>query len=577
MVSTPDAGQVRWRSARLFLVGVGAAFLAVAIAVGSYGSIIDTGPVCHGSCDLRAVSIVLWACTGVAAIVLVWAMAAIRLRPIGLGVACFALTIVGLVAGGLDLPTSLNPWYEVEPLSPQQAWLTVTYWLAIAGTFAVGLGSAALDGRGTKLVCRAGAVVGLVVAVASTSVTWWSALGAHPLDATTSAVADVPAVPQTLGARTFRVSLGQLAPTESSTLLHPYGAGTGFVTWREDRNDVTAYDASGAERWHYRRSQSSALTITAVHVYDGGRTVAMALAPPNARSDDPRTLVGLDAVTGEQLWAATGDDLVDAFFSGRSGVQSPFLVARSQDQWAAFDTRTGKATWRIPSPTPCGHVRTVDTSTTVVVVEQCLDEKKVVSTFRVVAVDPTNGTVLFTKELIRRAHVSPDTTAQPAGATGATVRVSWSAPDPADGAHRDAADQLYVDGVSGAVTDLGLDRVEASTWPDGGFLIVGGEGRDPRRTLHSSGDDRGCDVPREFPSISDWESGRAGAGWLGRQLVGRASAGESAIVALDRATCAIARVEPVPGLVTQVVAAPGALVALVVESGEMYAYGFAQD
>jgi len=54
-------------------------------------------------------------------------------------------------------------------------------------------------------------------------------------------------------------------------------AGAGFAT--HDAHTLTAYDAAGRERWHYRRSDSGGVRIGVVRAFDDGRTLVLAEQP----------------------------------------------------------------------------------------------------------------------------------------------------------------------------------------------------------------------------------------------------------------------------------------------------------
>jgi hypothetical protein len=496
-----------------------------------------------------------------------------------LGVIGTSVAIIGLLAAGLEQPVSFRLGYGNEPLNPQQPMFAVVYWLTIAGAVAVAAGSAAAGRRGGRrpTALRVGSAVGLVVAVVVAGGTWWSALGSHGLDATTAAEADVPEVPQALGERAFRVPVGVLGPRESSESLHLYGAGAGFMLWQENRNDITAYDSAGVERWHYRRTGPSGLRIAAVQTYDAASAVVVALKTrnPGADSEELSVFVGLDAVTGSQLWSATGPVLSDAYYAGRRGAPSPFLVSRGPEVWTAFDPRTGEQLWQVPSPTPCGYVRVADTATTVVGIEQCRADDERTSTIRVVALDPVSGETKFAKDLLTRQDVSSHSTAQSAGRDGSAVDVSWGTADYSSGSYQSPRVQLYIDGDTGTVTDFGAAWIEASRWPVGGFIVSTRMGpREYQQALHGADGARICTLPTDFASGSRWDKGQAEAVWLGRQLITETR--DDGLRAVDRATCQIAATRPLAGgFVMALAAAPGVLAALVYDDGRLFVEGYA--
>jgi outer membrane protein assembly factor BamB len=563
-------------------VGFGVTVLAVAVVLGLYGSLIATGPNCLGECDFRVVQIFLWVFTATAATLLGWVLIALR-RSGGsaLGVVGTSVAIIGLLAAGLEQPVSFRLGYGNEPLSPQQPLFAVVYWLTIAGAVAVAAGSGAAGRRGGRrpTALRVGSAVGLVVAVGVAGGTWWSALGSHGLDATTATAVDVPEVPQVLGERAFRVPVGVLGARETSESLHLYGAGAGFMLWQENRNDITAYDSAGVERWHYRRTGPSGLRIAAVQTYDAASAVVVALKTrnPGGRSEELSVFVGLDAVTGGQLWSATGPVLSDAYYAATYGEQSPFLVSRGREVWTAFDPRTGGQLWQVPSPTPCGYVRVADTASTVVGIEQCGADDERTSTIRVVALDPASGEMKFAKDLLTRQDVSSDSTARPAGRDGSAVSVSWGTPNYSSGPYQSPQAQLYIDGDTGAVTDFGDAGIEASRWPVGDFIVSTRMGpREYQQALHGADGARTCTLPTGFTTGGRWDKDRAETVWLGRQLITKTRDRDAALQAVDRATCQIAATRPLAGeFVMALAAAPGVLAALVYDDGRLFAEGYA--
>lgn len=567
---------------RYAFVGFSVTVLAVAVVLGLCGSLIATGPNCLGECDFRVVPIFLWVFTATAATLLGWVLIALR-RSGGsaLGVVGTSVAIIGLLAVGLEQPVSFRLGYGNEPLSPQQPLFAVVYWLTIAGAVAVAAGSAAAGRRGGRrpTALRVGSAVGLVVAVVMAGGTWWSALGSHGLDATTAAEVDVPAVPQALGERAFRVPVGVLGPREPPESLHLYGAGAGFMLWQENLDDITAYGSTGVERWHYRRTGPSAVRIVAVQTYDEASAVIVALKTrnPGADSEELSVFVGLDAVTGQQLWSATGPVLSDAYYAGRRGAPSPFLVARGRQVWTAFDPRTGNQLWQVPSPSSCGYVRVADTATTVVGIEQCRAEDERTSTIRVVALDPASGETRFAKDLLTRQDVSSDSTAQSAGRDGSAVDVSWGTPDYSSGPYQSPHAQLYIEGGTGAVTDFGDARIEASRWPVGDFVVVTRTGpREYQQALHGIDGAQTCTLPTGFATGGRWDKDRAETVWLGRELITKTRDRDAGLQAVDRATCQIAATRPLAGgSIMALAAAPGVLTALVYDDGRLFVEGYA--
>lgn len=219
------------------------------------------------------------------------------------------------------------------------------------------------------------------------------------LDATTAAPVDVPARPATLGRERFRVTLPYFRPR-----IRP--AGAGFVIWTPYWSkdgaapDIAAFDNAGTERWHYNRTGPEE-HLSRVGVYDDGRIVVLGFVG-NDDLGRPDEMVGLDAVTGEQLWTSHDAAMWRALDINEGGSFASFTV-RGNDSWTGFNARTGRQAWQIPNPAACGDgpletlssldepytVRPADSATHLVTVNDCSTPDAI--KLRVLTHDPATG------------------------------------------------------------------------------------------------------------------------------------------------------------------------------------------
>lgn len=554
--------------------GFGAMCLGVAVLFGVGSALFGDRPRCVGDCDARAVPIALWLIIAVAAglLALVWRAAR------GSDRAGYAVSSLGWVAVGVGalyflsgLPAPRLPRFTAEPVDAAGYALTAVFWLCLIGAATTAIGWRFAGHRmrshppGRALTI--GAVLGVVAALTLSGMSWWAATDVRYLDATTASEAEIPPVPDTFGQKRFRTPLGIPRDGTDSSQMHLEAAGPGFVVWSEPQNGITAYDSTGQERWHYRRPDANSLRISALRVFDEGRTILLALQSPARDYEDYSLIVGLDATTGRQLWSATGPEMSGALFAGDLNTESPFLVDRGDEKWTAFDTRTGDQRWQIPTPTPCGRPRVGDTASALVAVTQCpTDDAKDEYTFRLVTVEPATGKVLLDKELLTRSGADIDAIVQPAGTRG-TLLVTH---ETQDGASRGA--RLYVDATTGRVTDFGDATVAALPTPVGDVIV---------RTNGTSELDGGagtplCSLPETFTDWSDLRYAGDRAAWLADPLVIAERYGRHTVQTVDRRTCQVDTVTPVADTqnILALAAAPGTVVLLTATDDEFFVEGY---
>jgi outer membrane protein assembly factor BamB len=235
------------------------------------------------------------------------------------------------------------------------------------------------------------------------------------------------------------------------------------------------------------------VSVTGLRVFDEGRTVVAAVAV--GPTYEAQALVGLDAVTGRQLWSARSTlqaPEADSFHPYRNthGFEdlepSPFLIAdrNSKPAWTRFDTRTGKPLWTID--TPVGHDcygEVADTQSRIATATVCLANGK--AEMGIVVLDPGSGRRLWQATLANGIPNPAGSRYQlivtPAGLDGVALYYgspAWSTPE------------TYVNVVSHQMRDLGPhDMVAAS--PDRGDRFVVKQDRQPGGTDLSLFDSQG--------------------------------------------------------------------------------------
>jgi hypothetical protein len=355
--------------------------------------------------------------------------------------------------------------------------LVVAAWLlALAGAAALLAATpmAALTRRALPIVIG-GVVVGVIAAVVLTVLAVQAGDDRRYVDATVAATTDVPAAPTKLGQRRFTVKVSDWAGVPPITPdFQVASAGVGFVAFHHGQ--ITGYGGDGKERWHYRRTGPGQVAVYGLRVFDDGRTVVAAV---NAGPDrQARVLVGLDAVTGREIWTERStlpDPETKSFhpYQNTYGIEnhspSPFLIAnRSSDEsaWTRYDTKTGKPMWTVDSPVGHGcSGRVADTESLIATATVCPANGNV--NVGVVLQDPASGKQVWQATLVENVPDRPDQRfdvhATPAGRDGIEL---------AYGPANAPTNRVYVNVLSHNLRDLGPDeRVAASTQPGDVFVM----------------------------------------------------------------------------------------------------------
>jgi hypothetical protein len=290
--------------------------------------------------------------------------------------------------------------------------VSAAVWLLAIGAGAVALFTSQELGRPTWFGA-AFFVIGLVAALSLSTTQFNDALrkgdDSQYVDATEASDVGVAPKPETLGHQGF----GRILPYERDVKIVP--AGAGFVVKKslfDESNtpDVVAYDASGHERWHYQRTgprppdSLASMSVSGLGVYADGRVVVLSLLGEHG------LYVGLDAVTGAQLWTSTDPTISAALDVSDFDYTSPHFVVRDGGHWTAFDPHTGQRTWSIDDPVHCPgatvpdgmlptfhgqHVHPIDTPTRIGAVIDCSTREHV--DLRLVTVNPSSGAVTTDK------------------------------------------------------------------------------------------------------------------------------------------------------------------------------------
>ncbi|MCV7365027.1 PQQ-binding-like beta-propeller repeat protein [Mycolicibacterium neworleansense] len=358
-----------------------------------------------------------------------------------------------------------------------------SWWLCLAGAAATFLAARAFPRleRGSVKLLAVGAAIAVVVAAVVTVGALRAGDDGRFVDATTAAATDVPASPAALGQRTFTVSVPDAFTDPNVASYDIAAAGVGFAVYQKGR--ITAYGTDGKERWHYSRSGPGEVSVNGMRVVDSGATI---LAFIDAG------LVGLDAVTGDQLWTSADPELLEAA-GGRFGRSTgPLVVGWNDEQvWTRYDSRTGRALWSEPAPHPgCGIVEPLVTASGVVSTVQCEDGKVWLS-----VLDPETGQIGWDTVLTER-KIDPAVPleqrylklgARPANSIGVFVSmVGAGAPDAA----------MYVDLVNRTVTALPADgRLAESYGPSDDFVVWYLTDRTTRLTLFGPDGHQRCQLP----------------------------------------------------------------------------------
>ena len=369
-----------------------------------------------------------------------------------------ALLVIAYLSQGI--PAFYRMAMDNAPVTTALPLGMASWWLCLAGAAATFLAARSFPRlqRAALGLPAIGAAIAVVVAVVVTVVAVAAGDDGRHLDATTASATEVPAMPAALGRRTFTVPVPDAFTGERDEPTHEIAAaGAGFVVY--GRHRITAYGTDGLQRWHFERTGPGDVLVNGMRVYDDGATVVAILG---------KALVGLDAVTGEQLWAATDDRMLYALSEEPSfNLHAPFVVYRDGRGWVRFDTRTGKPMWAIPAPGPECDVsaRAVDTRSRLVSVMRCPAERG--TAIRVIAVDPDSGDIVWDKDVFN-GQGDADAIATPANAVGIFVQFAGAgAPD----------GLTYVNVVDKTTTPIpGQGTVEPSPGPSDDFVYSGRDG-----------------------------------------------------------------------------------------------------
>lgn len=527
-----------------------------------------------------------WIAVGVGSLLLVllvaarwtrWLLVAVAAALVAAVAAIYFLTNVG------DVLTTLRTVLP-DAVRRQQLPAALTAWLLVAVGSAVGLfGLAPLPPR--RRLLSLSVVLVLVFAAVGSGAAVWAAVRAGDdgrfVDASRAGEVPVPAVPATLGDRLFSLTLSDAGEPDGhpdDTGIGVAAAGPGFVVL--DDGTLTAYDSSGAPRWHYRRTGPGDSRVVEAGVYDGGRVVIVRSGGRMGRYD-ASTLVALDAMTGEQLWTS-GDPVRLAAFGTRGNSNTGSadwsvreLVARSVDGWAAFDSRTGAQLWRIPVPKPCRGEnfgsRVVEGATAIFLFTQCQTGGLLSVTAS--TVDPATGEVMTSVPVVSDQLPAPDRSyveveLTPAGDDGAVFSLRGGS-----GEH----DGYFT--AAGELVDSTLKPVDVvpSAAPAAEFVAALYHDAPHIAVIGADGVQR-CAAPLSASAMPHTETAVA---WLADEFVLPITASPTPnssvqiLQSFDRQTCAPrAGIEQASGTLRVIGAAPGVLLALRTARDGVYLDGY---
>ncbi|BBY28082.1 PQQ-binding-like beta-propeller repeat protein [Mycolicibacterium sediminis] len=574
-MSTDDE-TVRAPRARSAFWGFGVALLVGVVLMCAYGLVFG-GVDCIGECHRQRVA-AWWAgvTLAAAAIALGWvALAWRRSTPEDRATAAgnFAWFAVPAAIAGLLGLFALNWWNAVVPswadgvLNVREALVVVAVLTAVLATVGLCAGRRAmlLEWDRRRGGFRIGAAVGAVVCVVLVAATGFVTADGRYVDHTTAADASIPPVPETLGAERFTISIGDaMGDAPDYRVLR---AGAGFVVW--GRGPVTAYDAEGTQRWHYDRSGPGAVEVVSVRPFDDGRTLILGARQPfNKRTP---VFVALDAVTGEELWTATGDVLADAMGFGRAGgsrddmdENAGYLIARGDDAWTRIDSRTGRQAWQIPDPLgacdPIGPQ--ISTAGQFASLGRCDAEGDQPPSIALAVVNPDTGEVIRRQDVMKPydSKLLHTKDVERAGRGGAVLNF------------QSGEMMRYVNVVSGATVDLPL-RYDGTAISDGDLFVANSDSAVELIGLDGTAD---CALPVEA-QVREPDR-KTGYATLGRALVfEEVGASGAGLVVVDPAGCRVTetrKIGPPDAFVLQVTAVNGATVVLTQGSDGVYAQGF---
>jgi PQQ-like domain len=423
-----------------------------------------------------------------------------------------------------------------------------------------------------------GVAVGIIAAVVLTVQAVRAGEDGRYVDATVASTVEVPDKPATLGQRRFSLKVSNWSGIpENRPDVQVAAAGAGFVVFHSGQ--ITGYSSDAKERWHYRRTGPGRVSVTGVRVFDQGRTVVAAIAA--GPTDSAQVLLGLEAVTGQQLWSARStlrSPESDSFDPLRNmhGVEdlapSPFLIANrysNTSPWTRIDTRTGKPLWTIDAPVgPHCNGKVADTQSRIVTATVFFADDKL--EVGVVVLDPSSGQRLWQTTLAngipKPAGNRYELLATPAGVDG--MALFYGSPGR-------STSQVYVNVVNHQMHDLGPhDSVDAA-FDRGDKFVVEHHGQ-PGSTELSLYDSQGLRRCALSPELK-----------LGGSLSGRYSlylplANDVVVYningytfqTVDDDTCAVRATQPASKATDWLAAAPGVVLVERIEANGTYVDGY---
>ncbi|MCV7172296.1 PQQ-like beta-propeller repeat protein [Mycobacterium manitobense] len=445
-----------------------------------------------GDSPVDALAVVVWIAAVTllaAAVVSVWLGRTRRsgaVRPVVVA-GVLALAVYGIYS--VDIPSfyaRVTSTYPVTPALPAgvAAWL-----LGAAAAVAVLLVAVRIPllSRRDMRVIAIGAVLGVVLASATTVAAVRAGDDARYVDATPAAGVDVPPVPTALGQKRFTVTIPDAYDDRGDPQFRAAAAGAGFVVRKADT--VTAYGADGAERWHYRRTGPGASRVETVRVFDDGATVVAWIDGGDKRGET--SVVALDAVTGDELWSGSGRQL----YTAKGSDSPPYLVYRDDRTWTRTDSRTGKPMWTVSAPHAECPTEYMDTAERLVSLSTCFENQQ--DAVWLTVLDPQTGSTVW-DHLLREGPPEDASNAYPSGSgsalsgSGVLVRVS----DP-----QAQETNQYVDVVDRTITDLPRELTfREAPGPNGDILGTQLVGRDERLTLFDGRGSERCSTVGGFSS-----------------------------------------------------------------------------
>jgi outer membrane protein assembly factor BamB len=214
----------------------------------------------------------------------------------------------------------------------------------------------------------------VTLVVAAVAVFLWRTSDAAATSSTTSAAATVPD-----GAPAAAVSQAWSSPTDSAA-RRVVASGRVLVT---DQHGLAMLDATtGAESWHYRRSNATLCDATAVN------GVVIAVFRTTSRCNEA---VALTAATGVRDWYRNVKFRPDVDLASTDQI----LLASSPTGVVTLDPTGSNTRWRYAPPTGCRLVGSDVGSSGVVVLQRCSDTEAL----QVTLLDGFGGGVIWTRDV----------------------------------------------------------------------------------------------------------------------------------------------------------------------------------